>query len=339
MNQNPTASNAGMASPQVDETEVDSKLYSYFLRGGWWGNRDSSGDYVPPPPQSSDASTDGLDFDDTTSVISTTDTASELDWESDRGDEEPLDDGQRTPTQRSPGPVSFASAVASARASRESTPLLDTPIAAADLARLLNPRSPEDREEARALAAHLTSDGIMTRSRFRQQLQRQRAQVLLTNKHAVAAHHHNHHHHSAGGGGGGGGGQFPAPLPEKMTPEEEARVLEQLLLSRRAAAQSSSHQPPSSTPPSSSPPLSSGDGTSATAAAAANLSWATGAAGLGPDGPQCVVCQSAPRTIIVWPCRCLSLCDDCRVSLAMNNFDKCVCCRREVISFSRIYVP
>jgi len=51
------------------------------------------------------------------------------------------------------------------------------------------------------------------------------------------------------------------------------------------------------------------------------------------------VCQSAPRTIIVWPCRCLSLCDDCRVSLAMNNFDKCVCCRREVTSFSRIYVP
>jgi hypothetical protein len=33
------------------------------------------------------------------------------------------------------------------------------------------------------------------------------------------------------------------------------------------------------------------------------------------------------------------LCDDCRVSLAMNNFEKCVCCRREVISFSRIYVP
>ena len=60
-----------------------------------------------------------------------------------------------------------------------------------------------------------------------------------------------------------------------------------------------------------------------------------------PDdgGPQCVVCHSAPRKIIVWPCRCLSLCDECRVTLAMNNFDKCVCCRREVISFSRIYVP
>ena len=51
------------------------------------------------------------------------------------------------------------------------------------------------------------------------------------------------------------------------------------------------------------------------------------------------VCQSSPRSIIVWPCRCLSLCDDCRVTLAMNNFDKCVCCRRDVVSFSRVFVP
>ncbi|KAL7927322.1 hypothetical protein ACQKWADRAFT_276370 [Trichoderma austrokoningii] len=57
------------------------------------------------------------------------------------------------------------------------------------------------------------------------------------------------------------------------------------------------------------------------------------------ESPPCVVCQCSPRTVIVWPCRCLSLCDDCRVSLAMNNFDKCVCCRRDVMSFSRIYVP
>lgn len=53
----------------------------------------------------------------------------------------------------------------------------------------------------------------------------------------------------------------------------------------------------------------------------------------------CVVCHSSNRTIIVWPCRCLSLCDDCRVSLARNKFDKCVCCRRDVLSFSRIYTP
>ncbi|KAK4238171.1 hypothetical protein C8A03DRAFT_44042 [Achaetomium macrosporum] len=292
------------AEPHVDEAEVDSKLYGYFLRNGWWGESDSSGDYAPST-QSTEV--DDPEFDDTTSVISSTETASELDWESDHGSDSHFDDGQRTPTQREPAPVSFASAVASARASRESTPLFDTPIAAADLARLLHPQSPEDQEEARALAAHLISEGIMTRSRFKQQLQRQRAQVLLTNNQAFA---HNRR----------------LTVPEKMTPEEEARVLEQLLLSRRAAAAAAKSGAASPSP---------GGG----AAAAPNSSWATGAAGLGPDGPQCVVCQSAPRTIIVWPCRCLSLCDDCRVSLAMNNFDKCVCCRREVISFSRIYVP
>ncbi|KAH6856492.1 hypothetical protein B0I37DRAFT_302066 [Chaetomium sp. MPI-CAGE-AT-0009] len=305
--------------PPANETEVDSKLYSYFLRGGWWGNNDSSGDYAPPTSQAPDAGPDELDFDDTTSVISTTESASELDWESDH---DSLDDGQRTPTQQDHAPISFASAVASARASRESTPLVDTPIATTDLARLLNPQSPEDRDEALALAAHLSSDGIMTRSRFKQQLQRQRAQVLLTNNQA-AIHTRR---------------QFAAPTQEKMTPDEEARVLEQLLLSRRAAAKqsSSSAATASMAPP---PPETAAAAASANGAAAANSSWATGAAGLGPDGPQCVVCQSAPRTIIVWPCRCLSLCDDCRVSLAMNNFDKCVCCRREVISFSRIYVP
>ncbi|KAI0023015.1 hypothetical protein F4780DRAFT_124060 [Xylariomycetidae sp. FL0641] len=53
----------------------------------------------------------------------------------------------------------------------------------------------------------------------------------------------------------------------------------------------------------------------------------------------CVVCHASARKIILWPCRCLCLCDECRVTLAMNNFDKCVCCRREVGSFSRIYVP
>lgn len=273
----------------VDENELDSRLYTWWLDGGWWGNTDTSGDYAP------DDGLDDPDF-DATSVISTTETEttpSEYDWESDHGEyDEALAEGQRTPTQGSFDAAGFSSRFAS----RESTPVADMPMAPAELARLLHPQSPEEREEARALAAHLTSDNIMTRSRFRQHEQRQRAQVLLTNR----------QHFRLG--------------PEKMSPEEEARRLEQLLLSRRRAAAELKQQNETTTEDTGS-------------------SWATGAAGLGPDGPQCVVCQCAPRTIIVWPCRCLSLCDDCRVSLAMNNFDKCVCCRREVISFSRIYVP
>ncbi|KAK3379884.1 hypothetical protein B0T24DRAFT_647296 [Lasiosphaeria ovina] len=280
----------------VDEDEIDSKLYTWWLKGGWWGGLDSSGDYSPSDGQDGADGADDVDFDDTTSIISSTETAEgELGWESESDGD--LGDGQRTPTQDAPRTFASDLADARTRGSRQATPVVDTPMAPTDLARLLNPRSPEDREEARTLAAHLASDKILTRSRFRQSQQRQRAQVLLTN------------HQQFGLG------------PEKMSPDEEARRLEQILLSRRAAGVAAGTR---------------GGGRQSTAGGA---SWATGAAGLGPDGPQCVVCQSAARTIIVWPCRCLSLCDDCRVSLAMNNFDKCVCCRREVISFSRIYVP
>jgi hypothetical protein len=56
-------------------------------------------------------------------------------------------------------------------------------------------------------------------------------------------------------------------------------------------------------------------------------------------GPVCVVCQSEPRTVIVWPCRCLCLCEDCRVCLAMNNWSSCVTCRTKSVGYSRVYVP
>jgi len=132
----------------------------------------------------------------------------------------------------------------------------------------------------------------MTRSQYRDLHLRERAKVLTSTR------------------------QRPGDLRSavKLTPEEEAQILEHLITSRRAFH-------------------------NATAATTTPSSWAEGASGMGEGGPQCVVCQSAPRSIIVWPCRCLSLCDDCRVTLAMNNFDKCVCCRRDVGSFSRIFVP
>ena len=98
----------------------------------------------------------------------------------------------------------------------------------------------------------------------------------------------------------------------KLSAEEEAQLLEHLILTRRSQ------------------PLPSNQ---------AADTWRDGAAGLGAGGPQCVVCQSAPRTVLTWPCRCLSLCEECRVSLAMNNFGTCVCCRQDVVGFSRLYVP
>lgn len=53
----------------------------------------------------------------------------------------------------------------------------------------------------------------------------------------------------------------------------------------------------------------------------------------------CVVCHAAPRQVVLWPCRCFALCEDCRMALAVKHFKGCVCCRREVSSFSRIFVP
>lgn len=67
--------------------------------------------------------------------------------------------------------------------------------------------------------------------------------------------------------------------------------------------------------------------------------WESGAEGMGVGGPQCVVCQSTPRTILVWPCGCLSACEDCRVGLAARNYSKCICCRTDIAAYSRLYVP
>ena len=102
------------------------------------------------------------------------------------------------------------------------------------------------------------------------------------------------------------------PANGPLSPDEEAQLLEHLILTRRSK------------------PL---PGQSAAD------TWREGAAGMGQGGPQCVVCQSSPRTILAWPCRCLSLCEECRLSLAMNNFGTCVCCRQDVVGFSRLFVP
>jgi hypothetical protein len=101
---------------------------------------------------------------------------------------------------------------------------------------------------------------------------------------------------------------------ERLSPQDEEQALEQILLSRRNQVNRLPQDPRAT-------------------------HQTESMVGEEEASMPCVVCQTSVRTIIVWPCRCLSLCDDCRVSLAMNNFDKCVCCRRDVMSFSRIFVP
>lgn len=53
----------------------------------------------------------------------------------------------------------------------------------------------------------------------------------------------------------------------------------------------------------------------------------------------CVICHTNSRQVILWPCRCLALCEACRVSLLVRGFSECVCCRQKVEGFSKVYVP
>ena len=231
------------------------------------------------------------------------DTTSVLSFSTTSTTDDDLDDsetsGRRTPTQRD-----FPS---SASFSRNTTPSEDLPLDATSLARLLAPRDAESRRDARRLAAHLTSPYPLTRSQYRQAAAAQDAHVLTSSRIFRPSGASSS---SAEAGGGAPSGDL------RLSLAEEADVLEQLIVRFRARG-----------------------GSGRKTAAAAPRPWSEGAGGMGAGGPVCVVCQSEPRTVLAWPCRCLSLCEDCRVSLAMNNFGSCVCCRQEVVGFSRLYVP
>lgn len=58
----------------------------------------------------------------------------------------------------------------------------------------------------------------------------------------------------------------------------------------------------------------------------------------------CVVCCAEQRTIVLWPCRCLALCNDCRAELAARSNSQggssiCPCCRTQIQGYSRILIP
>ncbi|PWY68437.1 hypothetical protein BO70DRAFT_323288 [Aspergillus heteromorphus CBS 117.55] len=256
---------------ESDERRLDDKLYGWWKAGGSWGEQDQSTDYAPP-----------VDDWDTTSVVSMSTSTGDSEWEGYESD------GRRTPTQKDPFPGRF---------SRESTPVHESLVDIGSFARLLDPRDQESRQEARILAAHLAAgrDGrILTRRQFQQQVERERAQVLLTSRLARLDK------------------KSRGDEKRKPTAEAESEILEKLILSRRSEM---------------------------SGAAGDEQTWESGASGLGPSGPPCVICQTSPRSIITWPCRCLCICEDCRVSLAMNNFGSCVTCRQEVGGFVRLWVP
>lgn len=59
----------------------------------------------------------------------------------------------------------------------------------------------------------------------------------------------------------------------------------------------------------------------------------------GTNLSKCAVCLENSRQIVLWPCRCLALCDECRLTLSARRFRRCVCCQQPVHSYSKLYVP
>lgn len=286
-----------------DEAEavLDEHMYQWWKDGGWFGTQDKSGSYQPTVVD-----------EDVTSVVSMS-TAASSRAEDDDWEDEPA--GARTPTQTTPSPTrqtwSFSAVDVRTRESTPSESTFDTPLDPATLARLLNPQDRASREEARILASHLAAstdsaqpDKIMTRSQYRLHSERERARVLLAGRVPATTQRP-----SVTAPSIPLYNAPPATGPKPLTPDEEAEILESLLIARRSKA-----------------------------AAAATPPATDDGGGLG-SGALCVVCQTSSRTIIAWPCRCLCVCEDCRVSLAMNNFGNCVTCRRGVAGFVRLYVP
>ncbi|KAL0638278.1 hypothetical protein Q9L58_002735 [Maublancomyces gigas] len=135
-----------------DEAEAEDRddsgvLYSRFLRGQLCSEIDESGDYDP----------DACDDDDTATV--TTDS----DWESDYGSR--YGSRQTTPTPETPRPHRHRTPPSLAE-------IFNTPH---ELASFLDPQTPEQRDQARVLARHLTSTSILTRSGYERTLEADRA--------------------------------------------------------------------------------------------------------------------------------------------------------------------
>lgn len=289
---------------ETQNSALDENLYSWWKRGGWWGDVDSSGDYRPSTHLNDEN-------DDITSV-----TSESTAWDTDDSSE--LGSGARTPTQEFPTSPPKRRRITSSISPAPSSPHHDDDIDTdtdtdlsnhlTSLAALLDPKTLAQKQEARMLSLRLRQSSTpappMTRSAYRRTLLRDSATLLHpTSSAAIAA-------------------RRSAAL---LSPEDEEMLLEQLILDRRrntnpgAASQNS--------------------GTNNSSQSASGEDWSTGGAGMGSGGPQCAVCRSAPRTVLAWPCRCLSLCEECRVSLAVNGFGSCVCCRRDVVAFSRLFVP
>ncbi|KAM3424663.1 hypothetical protein BST61_g6651 [Cercospora zeina] len=172
------------------EQHLSNDLYKWWRGGGWYGELDASGDYAASV----------ADDDDVTSVISMSTNASN------NGDDE-SDSGRRTPTQEDPHGGRFR---------RESSVTTDGGLDLGSLSRLLDPQNSTDREEARLLSYSLQSNRPMTRSQYRRNQDRTRAELLTGLRSSSSAKE-----------------RRPSSA---SNPEDEDRDLEHFILSQRSKA-------------------------------------------------------------------------------------------------------
>lgn len=52
----------------------------------------------------------------------------------------------------------------------------------------------------------------------------------------------------------------------------------------------------------------------------------------------CVICKTNTRNIVLWPCRCLAICDECRFAMGSRGFKKCCCCNTEIEAYSKLNI-
>ncbi|CAD6564014.1 MAG: hypothetical protein ASARMPRED_002644 [Alectoria sarmentosa] len=196
---------------EEEERTLDSRVYNWWASGGWFGEKDESGSYHTPAQD-----------DDTTSMVSVSTNGSEIahgdiddeliDVDSDAGS------GASTPTQRypysrslSPSDPNVLDALDPSKSYSQLNPH--------HLATLLDPKTPQQRSEARMLAHHLTNSGITTRSQYRHAQSFANAKLLTSTRYRPAA--------------------SSIPTTGPLSPEDEAHLLEQLILTRRAQPASS----------------------------------------------------------------------------------------------------
>lgn len=50
----------------------------------------------------------------------------------------------------------------------------------------------------------------------------------------------------------------------------------------------------------------------------------------------CLICKENPRNIIMWPCKCLTVCDNCRSLLGRKGYQDCLSCTKQVNGYTKV---